>query len=1014
MSSPSDNDSTRKFDSRFGLSGQAGNGPHHPTKDRWLLPFLPWIVLFCLSSVTALFWWTDYEGRRQSRWKEFQTHTALTASQMAIRLENHFRAYVRALERLRQQWFDIYRNDEPAFRREAIILCQLHPGLRAVNWVDSDYVLRWTEPRSLAPKAEGTDYKLMPERLAELRSGSDKQKPVVSPAHELLQGGRGFLVSLPLQRQAEFGGFVQGEIRVPQFVDDCLIDRAGEQFHIELVDGGRTFYAFGQITPEEYPKTPPLIERRVVIGGRVWEMRLQPSLTYYAPEKITGHGFLLLGSGLALSLVLSITVWQLQQRNQRLADQHDLLRESDQRLREKVRSLHLLNELGVMLGKTFDLGEVFDQSLHKIRDAFGLDMVGFFRFDAAAQVLNLEAHDGVPPEMLAIVRVQSLGTRFAGRAAQTGEMLVVDDVSNDPREDREVIRQLGIRQTVYLPVKHRGEVLGLVVMSYRSEKKLQPADLELLPLIADTIGMALSNARLFEEVRSSQEFFQSLFNAATDAVLVENLDSTIIMASSRASQMLGYSVAELIGKSSFTLFAPEDQAQLIPMLRSRFLKDREMLFEAAYQTKDGAALPVEISTRIVHIGEKEMVLTFSRDLTVRRRLEQELLQAKTMESVGTLAGGIAHDFNNLLSSIIGFGTLALTTMKPGDQHYSEMLQVVSAAERAASLVQQLLTLSRKSPPKLRPLNVNDVVDQVFHLLPNALPESIEVHARQKPDLPAVNADPIQLEQVLMNLCLNARDAILQVKQAGVVTVRTMTEELTAPAGREEAAVPAGRYVTLMVSDDGCGMDEETRLRLFQPFFTTKRGSQGTGLGLAMVFGIVKSHHGYIDVESAPGQGSTFRIRFPAIDAPAQPLAEPPAEAPTGNETLLLVDDDLSVLDLTRIMLERYGYNVVTARDAIEGLETYKKQREQIALVITDLIMPRVSGAEFIGQLRKIDPALRIIVSTGYSADAMALPKSKQQPNAAIQKPFRMTELAKLVRVILDGGPVPETAKPPDA
>jgi signal transduction histidine kinase len=473
-------------------------------------------------------------------------------------------------------------------------------------------------------------------------------------------------------------------------------------------------------------------------------------------------------------------------------------------------------------------------------------------------------------------------------------------------------------------------------------------------------------------------------------------------------------VAELIGKSSFTLFAPEDQAQLIPMLRSRFLKDREMLFEAAYQTKDGAALPVEISTRIVHIGEKEMVLTFSRDLTVRRRLEQELLQAKTMESVGTLAGGIAHDFNNLLSSIIGFGTLALTTMKPGDQHYSEMLQVVSAAERAASLVQQLLTLSRKSPPKLRPLNVNDVVDQVFHLLPNALPESIEVHARQKPDLPAVNADPIQLEQVLMNLCLNARDAILQVKQAGVVTVRTMTEELTAPAGREEAAVPAGRYVTLMVSDDGCGMDEETRLRLFQPFFTTKRGSQGTGLGLAMVFGIVKSHHGYIDVESAPGQGSTFRIRFPAIDAPAQPLAEPPAEAPTGNETLLLVDDDLSVLDLTRIMLERYGYNVVTARDAIEGLETYKKQREQIALVITDLIMPRVSGAEFIGQLRQIDPALRIIVSTGYSADAMALPKSKQQPNAAIQKPFRMTELAKLVRVILDGGPVPETATPPNA
>jgi CheY-like chemotaxis protein len=206
----------------------------------------------------------------------------------------------------------------------------------------------------------------------------------------------------------------------------------------------------------------------------------------------------------------------------------------------------------------------------------------------------------------------------------------------------------------------------------------------------------------------------------------------------------------------------------------------------------------------------------------------------------------------------------------------------------------------------------------------------------------------------------------------------------------------------VVSDNGSGMDETTRARIFEPFFTTKRIGRGTGLGLTMVFAIVKSHQGFIEVDSAPGRGTSFRIRIPATDAPAEPLTAAPAEAPRGHETVLLVDDDLGVLDLTRVMLERSGYNVITARDAIEGFEIYNSRRDQIDLVVTDLIMPKVSGGEFVAQLRHEDPQLKIVITTGYIADAEALTKPGNRPNATIQKPFRMAELAQLVRQVLDG------------
>ncbi|MBI5396344.1 MAG: PAS domain S-box protein [Verrucomicrobia bacterium] len=978
--------------------------------ERWLLRALPLVIFFCLASAALLFWWNDVEAGQEDDWREFQRHTALVAGQITSRLEEHYRMHLRALERVQHAWAGAYANNERGFRQEAVILCGVYPAVGALGWADPDYVLRWLEPAD--PAAPPVDFKTQPERWMEMRTALTARRPAVSTVHPSTRGEPGALLILPLTENDQCLGFLLGALRMPQFLDECLMDRASGQFHIALFDADRAIYQRGKIVEGEFPHSAPIVERRVDIGGRVWALRLQARAGYFVPVQPWTESFLV-WAGLSVSGIMAVMTWMLQARTKRLADQHDLLQESDTRLRERVRSLRLLNELGALLRQAPDLNLICAATLSKLRDAFGFDVLLFYRFDPQEQKLKLQAHHGVPPEMLADVQTQTLGTRFAGRAAQTGEIVVVEDLAADPRENRASIKQAHLHYTVYAPVKHSDKVLGLLALSYRSQRHLPPSGPELLTAIADAVGVAASNAQHFEQLRSSREFFQSLFDSATEAVFVETLDGRLLMANPRACQLLGYTADELVGRPSSDLFTPEDRHQILPRTDDRLQKDRELLFEANYQTKDGAPVAVEISTRRVRVGLQDLVITFSRDLTVRRRLEQELLQAQTMESIGTLAGGIAHDFNNQLSGILGFGSLALNSMKPGDPHYSEVLQMVSAAERAATFVQQLLTLGRKSPPKPHPINLNEVVDQVVHLLRHSLAESVEVRVEKALHLPATNADPVQWEQVLMNLCLNARDAVLQTPRRGVITIQTLAEDITPAPGRATHACPPGRYVVVTVADNGCGMDAVTRQRLFEPFFTTKRGGRNVGLGLAMVFNTVKGHQGHIEVESEPGVGSCFRIWLPVIEGPAQPVVPENADAPRGEETILLVDDDLSVLELTRTMLERNGYTVVTARDAIEGLELYKQNCGKIHMVITDLIMPKVNGGEFIAQLRQITPKLKIMVSTGYSADATALTKSDQRPQAVIQKPFKMAELARITRQVLDGTAPPfAVASPP--
>ncbi len=390
----------------------------------------------------------------------------------------------------------------------------------------------------------------------------------------------------------------------------------------------------------------------------------------------------------------------------------------------------------------------------------------------------------------------------------------------------------------------------------------------------------------------------------------------------------------------------------------------------------------------------------------RSGLEEQLRQSQKMEAIGRLAGGLAHDFNNVLTAIAGYGELALARVPPGDPLRHDLEGIRRSAERAGGLTRQLLTMSRKQMQQPRPMDLNTVVIDMGRMLPRLLGDDIEVVVLPGAHPGTVRADPGQMEQVLLNLCINARDAMVG---GGRLTIETENTERATPPIDEPLGGPSGACVALTVTDTGCGMDAETRRRAFEPFFTTKEAGKGTGLGLATVYGIVSQSGGCITCESEPGHGTSFRIVLPlasAVTAPAEAVNPAPDG---GTETVLVVEDDGTVLELARRFLECYGYRVLTARDAVSALELAASHAGPLDLLLADVVLPGVNGPELARRLVAQRPA-RVLFMSGH-ADISVLPAEVLDAGAPfLEKPFSAGDLARKVRQVLDGGrPNPASA-----
>ncbi|MFA6147614.1 MAG: response regulator [bacterium] len=531
-------------------------------------------------------------------------------------------------------------------------------------------------------------------------------------------------------------------------------------------------------------------------------------------------------------------------------------------------------------------------------------------------------------------------------------------------------------------VKNRIKQLGPAVLGGLERKRLRRDQ-----------RIAKEKSRRWERVFEEAQFGIAYIDAATD---------TFIEVNATFARERGYAPEELNGQPTLDICPPEER----DAMRRRFREIDERghaVFESVCLRKDGSRFPVLMEVTSIRDDQGRPVsrVGYALDITDRRKLEEQVRQARMIESIGTLAGGVAHDFNNILTAIVGYAHVTLMNMAQDDPQRSNIESILEAADRAARLTKDLLLFSRKRVGERKPVDLNEVVGKVDKFLKKVIGEDIEcrtvLHGAPIP----VQADSQQMEQVLMNLAMNARDAM---PHGGVFTIRT---EPVLPAETFTAAhghVRPGAYAMITVSDTGKGMDEETRKRIFEPFFTTRDVGKGTGLGLAVVYGIIRQHDGFIDVQSKPGAGTTFRIYLPvlAMGTKREDVShgEPPVR---GTETILLAEDEASVRSLFTTILTRFGYTVIEAVDGEDAVRKFLENQDKVQLLLLDLIMPRRNGKEAHDEIVKRKPGVKTIFASGYSPD-LALEKTAFENGVSlIYKPISPVDLLKKVRSVLDGG-----------
>ncbi|MDQ3742811.1 MAG: PAS domain S-box protein [Acidobacteriota bacterium] len=506
--------------------------------------------------------------------------------------------------------------------------------------------------------------------------------------------------------------------------------------------------------------------------------------------------------------------------------------------------------------------------------------------------------------------------------------------------------------------------------------------------------------RVERKLRQSEERYRVLVENAHDLIYTHDLEGNYTSINKAIERVTGYTREEALGLNVAQLVAPEYREKARRMTALKLAGEPFTSYELEVIAKDGRRVKVEVnSSLVVQDGVPVGVQGIARDVTERKELEEQLRQAQKIEAVGKLAGGIAHDFNNLLTIINGYGDLTLRRLREGDPLRLNVEEMRKAGERAAGLTRQLLAFSRKQVLQPKVLDLNGVVTEMEKMLRRLIGEDIELRVALGPGLGSIKADPGQIEQVLLNLAVNARDAM---PRGGKLTVSTENVYLDEGYAARHVAVVPGQYVMLAVSDTGAGMDEQTRARIFEPFFTTKEAGKGTGLGLSTIYGIVKQSGGYIWVYSKVGVGTSFKIYLPRVEeGPEEYRPSPEAEGRLeGTETVLLAEDEEEVRHLARQELELYGYRVLEASDGDAALLTCERHEGPIHLLITDVIMPAVGGPELAQRLTQLRPQMKVLFMSGYTDDAIVHHGVLDEGVNFIQKPFTPEALARKVREVL--------------
>ncbi|HTY25796.1 MAG TPA: PAS domain S-box protein [Desulfomonilaceae bacterium] len=579
-----------------------------------------------------------------------------------------------------------------------------------------------------------------------------------------------------------------------------------------------------------------------------------------------------------------------------------------------------------------------------------------------------------------------LDTVFNDRRSRVGKGIL--DVGQRKRWARMIFRSIRILKERF--------VLVLI-----EDLTLEKARLELSQRHQEVLEKEIAERRRAEEsLRESEARFRQIYDAAPMMMQCTDERGVIRSVNSNWTRELGYSTEEAVGHSLASFLTPEFRKVMARRLAHLWDKKEARELPYKYLRKDGRVVDALVDSVLTHDPAwGAIALSTVRDITHQLALERQLREAQKMEAIGTLAGGIAHDFNNLLQVILGYADLVLLGKDKSSSEYGRLQAIRESAVRGSKLVNQILTFSRRVETKLRPVDINDVVGQSSELLRRTIPKMIEIELSLSKDIKTVYADPAQLQHVILNLAINAKDAM---PQGGKLTLRTQNVTLGKEFTQKFPEVKPGDYVALILSDTGHGIADDVIDRIFEPFFTTKKAGEGTGLGLAMVFGIVKMHKGHIVCHSQIGIGTSFEIYLPAIEIHVSTDLDKTAEMPAfGTETVLMVDDESLIRAWAQELLSMAGYKVLAARDGAEALKIFAKESQRISLVILDLLMPGMGGKECAEKLLEIYPGTKILIVSGFSIDESTREFLESHTKGMITKPLKVKEFLQAVRATLD-------------
>ncbi len=689
-------------------------------------------------------------------------------------------------------------------------------------------------------------------------------------------------------------------------------------------------------------------------------------------------------------------------------------RRAEQEVLNRTHELSVLYGIDRAAARSLDLDAILNDALDATLEALEMQAGCITLLDPDRMTHVLRVHRGIPSAALESARTLDIGGGVAARVGETREPAAIDLKSCPQGSAADIFGTAGYATLAATPLLSGGELLGVLYLATRRVRMLASSELALLKAIGSQLGGVVRNAQLYdtarrelaervaaeEKLRIAEERYRKLFEQSPDGILIiDPATQRAVEFNARAHEQLGYSREEFSTKRISDYEAVEEGGQTRAHVE-KIVREGADEFETRHRTRQGDIRDVHVKAHVVVVAEKQLLQVVFRDVTERKKLEQQYRQAQKMEAIGRLAGGVAHDFNNLLTVILGYGGALATQLGEHHESSADVAQILKAAERAAGLTHQLLAFSRKQNAAPEVLDLNGLVTNLEKMLRRLIGEDVLLKISLDSMLGRIKADPTQLEQVIMNLCVNARDAM---PGGGTLTIETRNSDFDDDRVIDCCPIKAGRYAALSVRDTGVGMDAETKSHLFEPFFTTKEAGKGTGLGLATVYGIVLQCRGTICVSSELGAGTTIIVYLPVEESVGK--AEHPGHAVRtargGTETILVVEDEEAVRELVREVLERRGHKVLVAAGPQEALGLLAGFDGTVHMVISDIVMPGMSGPDLVRQLGRSHPDMKVLYISGYTEDAAVYRGRAEAGISYLEKPFSSEVLMWKVREVLE-------------